>query len=157
MYDLFLQEFATSCSNKTEEELSINWHVDYSPDGNLAGVLQKANEIIEANRNATGGPKTPQSWGVGMKCSYRVSKGCTTFRGNVIDNKGCLLKKNPWQTFFDSDLPEDEEKAKLLQPEVPYDLEKRFCNRAIARQMGYTFQEDAEMFANTSNWVWSAI
>tara|TARA_R110001599_G_scaffold21639_2_gene81042 strand:+ start:10723 stop:12015 length:1293 start_codon:yes stop_codon:yes gene_type:complete len=162
LYDQFLEAFAKlqvkpswdgkPQPKKTEEELSIRWHVDYSPDHDFADILRAAGKIIKENREATGGPKTPKSWGIGMKCSYRVDKGCATFQDSVIDNKGCLLRENPWQTFFDSDLPEDEAKAKQLSPDIPYDLEKRLFNRSIVKKMDYTFEKDAVMLAETSNW-----
>ena len=161
LYDEFLKAIAAlqvksswdgKPLSKSEDELTINWSVDYGPDRDFYEILHAANVAITANRAATGGPKTPKSWGVGMKCSYYASDGCAKFQKYVIDNKGCLMEENPWETFLKSGLPSDEVIAKQLQPKIPQDIEKRFVNCSIVQKMGYTFEKDAVLLARTANW-----
>ncbi len=134
-----------------DPDISISWHVDYGPETELADVLRAWHKSINEEREAVGDTPLPHGWGVGMKCSYIARDGCAEFRDSVIQMDGNLTKENPWKTFYDSSKSEDGDLAKLLQPRTPLKWKKKFMNRSIAWNMGYTC-EDAPLLAKTNNW-----
>jgi len=154
VYDSLMDSIKRNIKSRysTEDDIFISWHVDYAPNRDLADPLHEAGKIIKDAREASNGPKTPSSWGVGMKCNYTVRDGCAMFEQHVIDFKGIKCKINPWVKFYESRDIDDGRMAELLQPKRPYDVNIKFINRDIAENMNYTFEKNVLDMCKTKNW-----
>lgn len=159
LYDKFLGVF-DSMINETKrydksislDTLSVRWHVDYGPDRELADVMSVWHKEIKQIREAAQGQKLPTGWGLGIKCSYIAESGCAKYADSVIDHDGSLLTEDPWETFYTSENPADEARAKSLEPAIPQIIKAKFEHRQIIRNMGYTLEKDAVALAKAGNW-----
>lgn len=93
-----------------------------------------------------------QAGGLGIKCSYIACEGCAKYEDSVIDHDGSLLTEDPWETFYTSENPADEARAKSLEPTIPQEIKAKFEHRTIIRKMGYTLEKDAITLAKAGNW-----
>ncbi len=62
-----------------------------------------------------------------------------------------VLKEDPWKRFYRTEGLADEKLAKVLQPNIPDDINAKFENRKIVRNMGYTFVQHATGLINADN------
>jgi hypothetical protein len=139
---------------KFEGEDSLSIYVDYHPSpGPVTDTLSEGFKLIRENREytakCTGKKFKKLPLGIGIPCKSIVSakKGCAMFDSSVIDEFGNPMDVNPHEIAYETMKIDDIKRALNLQPERPFDLQRKFENKKIVQAMGYTLEKNAvQMF-----------